>query len=110
METKPREEQICAGGGTEVTDVLHEVLQKYPQVFAEPVGLPPSRVQDHAITLKDGSNPVGVRPYRYPQYQKDEIERLIIDMLKAGIIKPSTSPFSSPVLLVKKRQFMALLC
>lgn len=65
--------------------------------------MPPKRSHEHAIVLKEGSNPVGVRPYRYPQCQKDEIERLIQDMLKAGIIKPSTSPFSSSVLLVKKK-------
>lgn len=36
--------------------------------------------------MKEGSDPVNVRPYRYPQTQKDEIERLIHDMLTAGII------------------------
>jgi hypothetical protein len=46
--------------------------------------------------------PVAIRPYRYPQLLKDEVERQCADMLAQGIIRPSTSPFSSPVLLVKK--------
>ncbi|XP_074377189.1 uncharacterized protein LOC141718709 [Apium graveolens] len=66
-------------------------------------GLPPSRTHEHSIVLKEGSDPVNVRPYHYPQVQKDEIENLIRDMLMAGIIRVSNSPFSSPVLLVKKR-------
>lgn len=50
-----------------------------------------------------GSNPVKVRPYRYPHSQKAQIESMVVDMLDQGIIQPNNIPFSSPVLLVKKK-------
>ncbi|XP_022848903.1 uncharacterized protein LOC111371244 [Olea europaea var. sylvestris] len=80
-----------------------ELLQQYRVVFEWPNTLPPSRSRDHSIVLQAESAPVNVRPYRYPHFQKNEIERLVKEMLAAGIIQPSSSPFSSPVLLVKKK-------
>jgi hypothetical protein len=73
-----------------------------PSIFEEPQGLPPARPYDHRIHLLPGTAPVAVRPYRYPQLQKDELERQVAGMLAQGIIRPSTSPFSAPVLLVRK--------
>lgn len=92
-------------GGEEVeeTHELGGLLGRYAKVFEEPTGLPPSRGKEHAITLETGASPVSVRPFRYPQAQKTEIERQIGLMLAAWIIRASNSPFSSPVLLVKKK-------
>ena len=75
---------------------------EFASVFDTPTGLPPSRGHEHQILLKDGTAPICQRPYRYPHFQKIEIEKIIADLLETSSIRPSHSPFSSPVLLVKK--------
>jgi hypothetical protein len=82
---------------------MHCLLQEYADVFQQPSRLPPAREVDHCITLKEGTEPINVRPYRYAHFQKTEIEKQVQEMLDSGLIRPSTSPFSSPVLLVKKK-------
>ena len=64
--------------------------------------MPPARTRDHCINLLPGSAPVAVRPYRYPAAHKDELERQCTAMMAQGIIRRSSSAFSSPVLLVWK--------
>lgn len=82
--------------------VLTALLETYLDIFTEPTGLPPQRRHDHRIHLLPGIALVAVRPYRYPQLLKGEIERHCDAMLAQGIIRSSTSAFSSPVLLVCK--------
>jgi len=79
------------------------LLNTFKEMFQIPHGLPPTRTQDHSIMLMPNTTPVKVKPYRYPHSQKAEIERIVTKMLAEGIIQPSTSPFSSSVLLVKKK-------
>ena len=87
---------------TEPKHMMDHLLQSFDDVFEEPQSVPPARHCDHRIHLKPGTAPVAVRPYRYPQLQKDELEAQCADMLRRGIIRHSTSAFSAPVLLVKK--------
>ncbi|KAA0039715.1 Transposon Tf2-6 polyprotein [Cucumis melo var. makuwa] len=79
------------------------IISKYSDVFEQPSRLPPQRGIEHHIYLKQGTDSVNVRPYRYAHHQKEEMERLVDEMLTSGIIRPSTSPYSDPVLLVKKK-------
>lgn len=87
----------------EVHPKVQAVLEQFSDVFADPVGLPPSRQCDHAIPLVPGAHPFNVKPYRYPPALKDEIETQVRDMLSQGVIQKSHSLFASPVLLVKKK-------
>ena len=89
---------------TEVSPLVEEFMREHPKVFEAINELPPYREEDHAIRLEPGTVSVNVRLYRYPYFQKNEIECLVHEMCIVGIIQPSVSPFSSPVLLVKKKK------
>ena len=67
-----------------------------------PIGLPPSKGHEHQILLKEGIALNYQRSYRYPHFQKSEIEKTVNELLEVGYIRPSQSPFSSPILLVRK--------
>ncbi|XP_058734067.1 uncharacterized protein LOC131605768 [Vicia villosa] len=82
---------------------LTKLLTKFQNIFQQPKGLPPKRPHDHHITLLPNTAPINVKPYRYPHSKKDAMTTMIQEMLQEGTIIPSTSPFSSPVLLVKKK-------
>ena len=82
---------------------LQKVLHNHFKVFETPKGLPPIRDHDHFIHLIPGSVPPNIQPYRYPYSQKREIECMVTEMLEAGIIHASQSSFSTPVVLVHKK-------
>jgi len=86
----------------QIPGLVEDILREFAEVFQEPKGLPSSRSHDHSILLIPGAQPVSVRPYRYPFYQKAEIEKIVRELLDSGVIRPSHSPFSSPVLLAWK--------
>ena len=78
---------------------LQHLLNQYAHLFAIPTGLPPPRTHDHSISLTDETQPVKIRPYRYPVVQKNELEGIVAEMLQAGLIRDITSSFASPVVL-----------
>lgn len=82
---------------------IQELLVEFAHLFEEPSDLPPRRQCDHQIPLIPGAPPVAVRQYRYKPALKDEIEKQVAEMLQSGLVQPSSNSFSSPVLLVRKK-------
>lgn len=102
--------QVQLAESSSTSDIHPDVqplLDQYAQLFGEPTDLPPRRHCDHHIPLITGATPVSVRPYRYAPVLKSEIEKQVSEMLRSGLIQPSSSAFSSLVLLVRN---VALLC
>lgn len=107
--------QVAPGDSTqksseEIPLEVQSILKQYESLFGVPKGLPPHRSHDHRIILKEGTNPINVRPYRYAATQKDEIEKMKSEMLESGVIRPSVSPFSSPIVMVRKKYGTWRLC
>lgn len=63
----------------------------------------------HNINTENAS-PTSVPIRRQSQPENDEISHLVDDMLKQGIIQPSHSPWSSPVVIVKKEDGSPRFC
>lgn len=93
-------------------ECIRMILKRYQDVFPEqlPSGLPPQREVDHAIELNCKDVPAG-RPYTRMSYQElDELKKQLKELLEAGYIRPSKSPFGAPVLFVKKKDGTSRLC
>ena len=94
-----------------ISPYLQKVIDKHSKVFEYiPKGLPPPRDHAHSIHLIPRSVPPNIRPYRYPYGQKSEIERMIEEMLDIGIIRPSQSSYSAPVVMVHKKKGSWRMC
>ena len=81
---------------------LQQLINEYRDVFAlSPEELGRTNWVQHTVDTGEAA-PIRMRPYRVPEAQKEKIEKCIDDMLDQGVIRPSTSPWASPVVLVKK--------
>ena len=77
-------------------------LDKWKHVFAT-TDKPLGNCNLEPCTINTGDAlPIKQRPRRLPLTRRITVEEQIDDMLKAGVIQPSSSPWASPILLVPK--------
>ncbi|MCO5577871.1 hypothetical protein L7F22_031706 [Adiantum nelumboides] len=104
--------QVHESGSKEDLE-LSKFLNQFQDVFIDdiPGELPPKRGDDdHAIELIPGSSPPNKPPYRVSQAQQEEIMRQVNELVEKGMVRPSSSPFCSPVFLVHKKDGTYRMC
>ena len=95
------------------TPEIPECYRDLVDVFSksESQTLPPHRGHlDHHIPLEKDAKPVFGPIYNLSELELKVLKQYVSEKLKQGIIRPSTSPFGSPVLFVKKPDGSLRLC
>ncbi|MCG8033309.1 MAG: DDE-type integrase/transposase/recombinase [Candidatus Thiodiazotropha taylori] len=83
---------------------LEQLLTKHENVFARsPNDLGRTSVVKHQIHVDGNAKPIKQRPRRAPLAFANEEDKIIKEQLEAGIIRESSSPWSSPLVYVRKR-------
>ena len=91
-------------------DEIYKALAEYKDIFSfDSSNLGCCHDIEHNIDTGD-SLPISRAPYRYSDPQRQEIRKQVGEMLEAGVISNSNSPWSSPVVLVKKKDGSYRMC
>ena len=82
---------------------LYALLHDYADIFSQgPKDLGQTDLAEHWIDTGDAP-PLRQAPRRLPLLKREEAQRAIQEMHQQGLIEPSISPWSSPIVLVKKK-------
>ena len=76
---------------------------EYEDVFLDELpGLPPHKDVDFIIELHLGTSPISMTPHRMTPIELQELKVQLQELLDKGFIRPSTSPWSAPILFTRK--------
>ena len=90
-------------------ELLFVLLMEYADVFSFHSDLGRTNLTKHHIDTGD-SQPIHQLPRRVSPARRQEVRQLLTEMLKNDIIQPSNSPWSSPIILVRKRDGSTRFC
>ncbi|KAJ8769662.1 hypothetical protein K2173_005265 [Erythroxylum novogranatense] len=87
------------------------VVNEFPDVFPEELpGLPPEREVELSIEVVPDTAPISRAPYRMAPTELKELKLQLQELLDKGFIRPSVSPWGTPVLFVKKKDGTLRMC
>ncbi|KAH0765418.1 hypothetical protein KY285_001289 [Solanum tuberosum] len=87
------------------------VVSEFPKIFPDDLpGVPSEREIDFGIDILLDTRPISILPYRMAPAELKELKEKLKDLLEKGLIRPSVSPWSAPVLFVRKKDGSLRMC
>jgi len=91
-------------------DKLANLLDEFSDIFSTgPDDLGRTGIVKHQIDT-GGHPPIKQPPRRVPMHQQETMRKHVEEMLQHGVVQPSTSPWASPIVLVKKKDGTIRFC
>ena len=88
-------------------DEIKKMVEEFTEVISDIPGK--TTVGEHIIKLVN-KKPITLKPYTIPSHMAGKLKEEINLMLKLGIIEESKSPYSSPLVLIKKKDGSVRTC
>ncbi len=100
---QPESEPTVGGADVIERSVIDRLVHRFGDVFQDlPPGSPRERPVAHSIPLVEGAQPFFRRSYRLSPDERAVVQEYVQKLLVNGWIRPSTSPWGAPILLVPK--------
>ena len=95
---------------SELKEKLGNLIRDYRDVFSLPSDPLVTAVGvEHRIDIGD-AKPFKIAPYKNAPHKLEAVREEIREMLEKGVIVPSESPFSSPIVMVPKKDGSNRMC
>ena len=86
------------------TGELAGLLTEYSTVFSTGDGdVGRTTLVEHSIPVEEGTRPIRQPPHRLGPEKEAEAERQVTELLEKGLVEPAGGAWSSPVVLVRKK-------
>lgn len=96
-------EESFAQAVAELPEEIGALVKENKNQFAEFGGLGCIKGAEFNITLKPDATPVRSKAYRLTWEEDQYLKKELASMLKLGIIRPSSSSFTSPIFFIQRR-------
>lgn len=82
---------------------MMKIIKQHKDVFSKyKMDIGGTNLVEHQIDTEN-NKPIAFKPRRIPRGLEQDVNKIINEMLKEGIVRPSTSAWNFPIVVVKKK-------